>query len=327
VTNLLGSTESSKRTIDESFFKPRILSFSVDNDGYGLNVEASGRGVLEYQWMKDGVAIEGETGTYYRRTEDGEYSVRVTNQSGSVVSSVVRFPANALIPVKGGVLPAQSNMAGDTVGDFRIGKYEVTFLEWVEVSNWASENGYDGFGGGYDGWNYPVTGVSWYDAVKWCNARSEQEGKTPVYEVNGTVYRNQEGWDESTQVTMKSGANGYRLPLGKEWEWAALNPKLGKNEYWEAYSGSNVFSQVAWTEENSEGRAHVVGGKKPNNRGLYDMSGNAWEWVWDSDGGTSRYIRGGGYASPADAATVTSQWTIPADESSEGVGFRVVLSF
>jgi formylglycine-generating enzyme required for sulfatase activity len=277
--------------------------------------------------MKDGVVIEGETGTYYRRTGDGEYSVRVTNSSGSVLSSVVRFPANAMIPVKGGVLPALSNWEGDTVGDFKIGKYEVTYLEWREVSDWASENGYESLGGSYDiydGWNYPVTGVSWHDAVKWCNARSEREGKTPVYEKNGTVYRN--GLDESTQVTMKSGANGYRLPLGKEWEWAALNPTTRWNEY----SGSNVFSQVAWTEENSEGHAHVVGGKKPNNRGLYDMSGNAWEWVWDSDGGTSRYIRGGGYGSPAANAKVTSQSTLPADQldpGAQGAGFRVVLSF
>jgi formylglycine-generating enzyme required for sulfatase activity len=137
--------------------------------------------------------------------------------------------------------------------------------------------------------------VSWYDVLKWCNARSEKEGKVAVYEANGGVYRRGEfGYDDTSSVTMKSGANGYRLPFEREWEWAARGGVSSKGY---TYSGSDVIGEVAWTyENNTPHEAKAVGGKKANELGLVDMSGNVWEWVWVwdlYDGSLNRRIRGG----------------------------------
>jgi formylglycine-generating enzyme required for sulfatase activity len=162
--------------------------------------------------------------------------------------------------------------------------------------------------------------------VKWCNARSEKEGKTPVYEANGGVYRSGDfGSDGSSSVTVKSGANGYRLPLDKEWEWAARGGVSSKGY---TYSGSNVVGEVAWTSENSPSGTQPVGGKKANELGLSDMSGNVWEWVWDLYDGTSfRRFRGGGWDNIAISAEVSNRdyYRNPGGRDND-LGFRVAFS-
>jgi len=123
-----------------------------------------------------------------------------------------------MVTVQGGTLPSGSELAGQTVATFQIGKYETTWGEWKTVRNWAVGHGYSdlaGVGvtyplGAAD--NFPVCYVSWYDVVKWCNAKSEKEGKTAVYLVNGLIYKT----GENSNVTQKVGANGYRLPSEAE---------------------------------------------------------------------------------------------------------------
>jgi hypothetical protein len=96
-----------------------------------------------------------------------------------------------MVALKGGTLPVGSDFAGRVVGDFQIGKYEVTWGEWRALREWAVGHVYSDLAnvGADNGDNYPVTAVSWYDVVKWCNARSEMEGKTPVYQVSGATYK------------------------------------------------------------------------------------------------------------------------------------------
>jgi sulfatase modifying factor 1 len=297
-----------------------------------VSVSATGSG-LSYQWKKDGVNISGATSASYTATAAGTYSVVVTNTAGSVTSSGAVISAlPAMVLVKGGTLPQQSAfVAGQVVGDFSIGNYEVTWGEWKAVREWAATKGYDlaGVGGTYPengGDNFPVVNVSWYDVVKWCNARSEKEGKTAVYQANGEVYRSGEfGWDGSAAVTMKSGANGYRLPLEKEWEWAARGGVSSKG--YNAYSGSNVFGEVAWFYENSGGGTKAVGGKKPNELGLSDMSGNVFEFVWELADQNRRRAAGGSWLDSVGGGWyLGAQRFLSASEVFTCYGFRVVLS-
>ncbi|WP_026931371.1 formylglycine-generating enzyme family protein [Glycomyces tenuis] len=131
----------------------------------------------------------------------------------------------------------------------------------------------------------PVTNVSWWEAVRFCNALSEREGLAPVYRLGG------EGAETDDAIGLDDDADGYRLPAEAEWEHACragtTGPRYGE------------LDEIAWYRGNSEERIHEVGGKRPNPWGLYDMLGNVWEWCWELYDpevyGTYRVLRGGGW--------------------------------
>ena len=242
------------------------------------------------------------------------------------------------------------------VDGFYMDQTEVTKAQWDAVYNWAVAHGYsfDNVGSGKAA-NHPVHTVSWYDVVKWCNARSEMEGRTPCYTVSGSPYKT----GQSAPVC-NFEADGFRLPTSDEWEYAARGGLQGKRFPWgdtithdnaNYYANGSAYSYdaSAYTtstyhpvyDEDGYPYTSPVGSFGANDYGLYDMAGNVWEWCWDRYGssyyasspssnpqgpssGSGRVNRGGGWFNGADYCRAASRDSSNPDFAISIVGFRVV---
>jgi formylglycine-generating enzyme required for sulfatase activity len=217
--------------------------------------------------------------------------------------------------------------------DFYIGKYEVTLSEYslfleAKGQTRASETVAPEMK------ELPVTNVTWWDAIAYCNWLSEKEGLAVAYRLLGEPEEGQLLDSEGKITTDVANVVGYRLPTEAEWEFAARGGILSRGFI---YSGSDDPDQVAWHPSNSGGEAQDVGKKVPNELGIFDMSGNVWEWCSDwhalySDSerinpyvssGTLKPIRGASFGDEVTCSRVSYRGYVYPDNANDFFGFRV----
>jgi len=253
---------------------------------------------------------------------------QVTLEEGSDIENYKSKMGIDMIAVEGGIFQMGSTSGNGnekpvhsvTVSDFYIGKYEVTQGEYEAVMGTKPAKNY-GIGD-----NYPIYYVSWYDAVEYCNKLSDKEGLNRCYSGSGE------------NIKCDFNANGYRLPTEAEWEYAA---KGGNKSKGYKYAGGNDLKQVAWYSDISGSKTHSSGGKQANELGVYDMSGNIWEWCWDryrdyssglqnnprgSSLGSLRVSRGGSWCYDASYCRTALRYFSSPGFSDFILGFRIACS-
>ncbi len=204
------------------------------------------------------------------------------------------------------------------VDAFRMSEAEITYWQY-NVFAQAKNHHIEPPPWEYAGDN-PVVYVNWYDAAFYLNWLSERHGKKKVY----TLANPRPGfWGIDYDADIDSIADGYRLPTEAQWEFAARGGKYSRGY---EFSGDSTLANVGWYAENSNSRTHTVKQKKPNELGLYDMSGNVWEWCQDwYEEGSTRVIRGGGWYLNAGNCRVAYRNRNNPDYRDSGVGYRLAF--
>lgn len=245
-----------------------------------------------------------------------------------------------LIPVKAGNFFIGNTDHEIHVPDFWMAKYPVTQALWLTVMGGANPVYFEGM-------NRPVESVSWYNAAAFCNALNHLCNFPARYFCDASFQKELDfstteplKWDDSIPIFIHPENPGYRLPSESAWEYAAIGAR--QRALYE-YASGNTLDELGWYNANSHGQTQPVGLKLPNELGLYDLSGNVWEWCEDqyqdkkseipADGsawtqgetGAYRVLRGGCWGDRArDCRSSLRLSYLPAYRDNN-FGFRVVL--
>jgi formylglycine-generating enzyme required for sulfatase activity len=287
-----------------------------------------------------------------------QYLVALASGAGNLPAStngMALIPAGAF--TMGDPLDGESDafpVTNVNVSAFYMDTNLVSYSLWTNVYSYAINHGYAFVNAGAGkAYNHPVQTVDWYDCVKWCNARSQQAGKTPVYYTDAgltIIYTNGE-----VTVYPNWSAKGYRLPTEAEWKKAARGGLSGQRFPW-----GNTISESQANYDSNMGFSYVlgpsgynaigsvggtspatspVGSFAPNGYGLNDMAGNVWEWCWDWFGltyagganpqgpssGSLRVIRGGAWDNNVIYCRTADRGYDGPSTGISGIGFRSVL--
>ncbi|MCB9294089.1 MAG: formylglycine-generating enzyme family protein [Lewinellaceae bacterium] len=329
--------------------------------------EASGTDPEEERFWQ--VAVEMDTKEaydfYLQRYPDGKYKAdaedrkkRFENSSASPAATV--RPPDNMVFIQGGSFE-MGDTFGDgsddekpvhtvTVSDFYLAIHETTFDEFDAFCDATGRDKPNDQGWGRG--RRPAINVDWYDAIEYCNWRSQKELLQEVYQIDKSrkdPNNGNSGDDKKWIVTVNWNANGYRLPTEAEWEFAARQ----RGEKVRFGNGKNIadpaeinfdgnWEPKPYSKEGIDRQKTVeVGILSVNNLGLYDMSGNVWEWCWDwydsgyygksknsrdprgLDSGSFRVIRGGSWGDYPAYARCADRVNVTPDDRNVGLGFRL----
>ena len=302
--------------------------------------------------------------SYFNDAQWTNYHNRFYRLAAATNTATTPVFTNGMALIRAGSFTMGDSLDGETdavptgavyVSAFYMDTNLVTYSLWTNVYQWATSHGYsfDDVGAGKAG-NHPVQTISWFDSVKWCNARSEMGSLAPCYYTSAsqaTVYRT--GDLDLNTSWVNWGANGYRLPTEAEWEKAARGGLSGLRFPWgntisesqANYDGNTATNyDLGPTGFNAIGTiggfppTSPVGSFPPNGYGLYDMAGNVSEWCWDpyetpySGGsdprgpaqGLNRVQRSGGWNYNAYYQRCASRFEVGASSVFTSYGFRCV---
>jgi formylglycine-generating enzyme len=355
-----------------AFGQPAITSFSGNGVLVCSNLEPGSVASVEWAsslsgpWQTNWAgldAVAADTNGMIQVIVPMFYRVRGTN---SVPPGMAPIPAGSFtmgdaLDGEGDALPLHTNYVGAFYMDVNL----VSYSQWQSVYSWATNHGYGfDYAGSGKAANHPVQTIDWYECVKWCNARSQQAGLTPVYYTDAGLTQVYTNGQAAPYVNW--AAKGYRLPTEAEWEKAARGGASGHRFPWPDANTIN-WNRANYEAETGFGGYDVnptsgydtnftsggipctspVGSFAPNGYGLYDMAGNLWEWCWDwydsayyssspgpdprgpaSSPSGGRVLRGGSWTYYADGSRCAFRGVSgPGTTGGYSFGFRCVRGF
>jgi formylglycine-generating enzyme len=355
-------------------FDAGFLAYNRSEQKLGIQVDGNASLVARDIILKsiNGEVLRWTSQSLLFTADSSETELTFLDRSNATVSVDLLLDNVAIIndPFGFAYIPAGNFLMGDTFPNasnlelpvrdvyldaFYIAKHEVTAELWNQVWQWAKNHGYTDLPAGNSKGDYhPVHSVSWYDVVKWCNARSEMEGKAPCYTVLGVIYRT--GYPESPNCNR--AANGYRLPTEAEWEKSVRGGFSGLRFPWGdtiTHSNANYVSTSFYSYDLSPTRGYhpkfadgvfpysaPIGKFEENGYGLYDIVGNQWEWCGDwwadsydssevinptgPDAGIVRVLRGGSWGDLSNYSRNAARSATGPFNTHPSIGARLVRS-